>query len=139
MKSKQGENSAAVPAVHRGIGITWKLVAAIVVSVIIAVAALFGIVYSQMSRTLLEKSEDMLRTTTDKTLQETRAFMNKTLTMLECQRDTIEYENMDIPEMTEKIYSLAREIKDAFYGDRIVMFAPLYLSNYCVNKCVYCP
>ncbi len=45
----------------------------------------------------------------------------------------------DIPEMTEKIYSLAREIKDAFYGDRIVMFAPLYLSNYCVNKCVYCP
>lgn len=45
----------------------------------------------------------------------------------------------DIPEMTEKIYALAREIKDAFYGDRIVMFAPLYLSNYCVNKCVYCP
>ena len=45
----------------------------------------------------------------------------------------------ELPEMTEKIYSLAREIKDAFYGDRIVMFAPLYLSNYCVNKCVYCP
>ncbi|MBR1591794.1 MAG: [Ruminococcus sp.] len=45
----------------------------------------------------------------------------------------------EIPEMTEKIYSLAREIKEAFYGDRIVMFAPLYLSNYCVNKCVYCP
>lgn len=45
----------------------------------------------------------------------------------------------DIPEMTEKIYDLAKEIKEAFYGDRIVMFAPLYLSNYCVNKCVYCP
>ena len=45
----------------------------------------------------------------------------------------------DLPEMTEKIYDLAREIKQAFYGDRIVMFAPLYLSNYCVNKCVYCP
>ncbi len=45
----------------------------------------------------------------------------------------------DIPEMTEKIYSAAKEIKEAFYGDRIVMFAPLYLSNYCVNKCVYCP
>ena len=45
----------------------------------------------------------------------------------------------DIPEMTEKIYALAREITDAFYVDRIVMFAPLYLSNYCVNKCVYCP
>lgn len=39
----------------------------------------------------------------------------------------------------EKIYALAREIKEAFYGDRIVMFAPLYLSNYCVNNCVYCP
>lgn len=45
----------------------------------------------------------------------------------------------EIPEMTEKMYSLAREIKQAFYGNRIVMFAPLYLSNYCVNKCVYCP
>ncbi|MBR5512919.1 MAG: [Ruminococcus sp.] len=45
----------------------------------------------------------------------------------------------DIPEMTEKIYTLAKEIKENFYGDRIVMFAPLYLSNYCVNQCVYCP
>lgn len=45
----------------------------------------------------------------------------------------------DDPEVTEKIYALAREIKEAFYGDRIVMFAPLYLSNYCVNQCVYCP
>ena len=43
------------------------------------------------------------------------------------------------PELTEKMFALAREIKEAFYGDRIVMFAPLYLSNYCVNKCVYCP
>ena len=41
--------------------------------------------------------------------------------------------------VTEKVFALAREIKEAFYGDRIVMFAPLYLSNYCVNKCVYCP
>ncbi|WP_019678557.1 [FeFe] hydrogenase H-cluster radical SAM maturase HydG [Ruminococcus flavefaciens] len=45
----------------------------------------------------------------------------------------------DIPEMTEKMYEFAKEIKQAFYGNRIVMFAPLYLSNYCVNKCVYCP
>lgn len=43
------------------------------------------------------------------------------------------------PEVIEKMYAIAREIKEAFYGDRIVMFAPLYLSNYCVNKCVYCP
>lgn len=39
----------------------------------------------------------------------------------------------------DKIYSLANEIKQAFYGNRIVIFAPLYLSNYCVNGCVYCP
>jgi 2-iminoacetate synthase len=45
----------------------------------------------------------------------------------------------DDPDLTEKMFALAREIKEAFYGDRIVMFAPLYLSNYCVNKCVYCP
>ena len=45
----------------------------------------------------------------------------------------------DIPEKVEEMYKLAKEIKMAFYGNRIVMFAPLYLSNYCVNGCVYCP
>jgi len=45
----------------------------------------------------------------------------------------------DIPEKNEEIRRLAEEIKLAFYGNRIVMFAPLYLSNYCVNGCVYCP
>lgn len=45
----------------------------------------------------------------------------------------------DIPEKIEEIYKLANEIKLSFYGNRIVMFAPLYLSNYCVNGCVYCP
>ena len=43
------------------------------------------------------------------------------------------------PALIEEIYALAREIKQRFYGNRIVMFAPLYLSNYCVNSCVYCP
>ena len=42
-------------------------------------------------------------------------------------------------ERVEEIYALARQIKEDFYGNRIVMFAPLYLSNYCVNGCVYCP
>lgn len=45
----------------------------------------------------------------------------------------------DIPEKIEKMYEIAEEIKLAFYGNRIVIFAPLYLSNYCVNGCVYCP
>ena len=44
-----------------------------------------------------------------------------------------------IPDLNERIYKLANEIKNDFYGNRIVMFAPLYLSNYCVNGCVYCP
>ena len=43
------------------------------------------------------------------------------------------------PEVSKKIYEIAEEIKLAFYGNRIVIFAPLYLSNYCVNGCVYCP
>ncbi len=43
------------------------------------------------------------------------------------------------PERVQRMYELANEIKQAFYGNRIVMFAPLYLSNYCVNGCVYCP
>ena len=43
------------------------------------------------------------------------------------------------PEVNERVFRLAKEIKQKFYGNRIVMFAPLYLSNYCVNGCVYCP
>lgn len=45
----------------------------------------------------------------------------------------------EIIEKNEEIYNLAKEIKNQFYGNRIVLFAPLYLSNYCVNGCVYCP
>lgn len=45
----------------------------------------------------------------------------------------------DNAEKTEEMYQLAEQIKKDFYGNRIVMFAPLYLSNYCINGCVYCP
>jgi 2-iminoacetate synthase len=45
----------------------------------------------------------------------------------------------DIEEKNQELYALAEQIKKDFYGNRIVMFAPLYLSNYCVNGCVYCP
>ena len=45
----------------------------------------------------------------------------------------------EIPEKIQRMYEIAEEIKLAFYGNRIVMFAPLYLSNYCVNGCLYCP
>ena len=45
----------------------------------------------------------------------------------------------DMPEKVAEMYALAEQIKKDFYGNRIVLFAPLYLSNYCVNGCVYCP
>lgn len=45
----------------------------------------------------------------------------------------------EIPEKIEEIFTLAEQLKKDYYGNRIVLFAPLYLSNYCVNGCVYCP
>ena len=45
----------------------------------------------------------------------------------------------ELEDKNQEIYELALQIKKDFYGDRIVMFAPLYLSNYCVNGCLYCP
>lgn len=45
----------------------------------------------------------------------------------------------ELEDQNQEIYALAKKIKQEFYGNRIVMFAPLYLSNYCVNGCVYCP
>lgn len=45
----------------------------------------------------------------------------------------------DLPEKNQEILTLAEQIKKDFYGNRIVLFAPLYLSNYCVNGCLYCP
>ena len=54
-------------------------------------------------------------------------------------REAIVLMDCDIPEVNEEIKKLAVEIKEKFYGRRIVMFAPLYLSNYCVNGCTYCP
>jgi len=96
MKAKKKE-------ARRGRGITGKLVSAIVASVVIGMAALLGVVYSQMSNTRRERSEDLLQATTDKTLQETRAWMNRTLAMLETQRDTVQYEDMDVPAMRDYI------------------------------------
>ena len=45
----------------------------------------------------------------------------------------------EIDEKNQEIFALAQKIKEDYYGNRIVLFAPLYLSNYCVNGCVYCP
>lgn len=45
----------------------------------------------------------------------------------------------DLEDKNQEIFALAEQIKKDFYGNRIVLFAPLYLSNYCVNGCIYCP
>ncbi|MBE6649132.1 MAG: [FeFe] hydrogenase H-cluster radical SAM maturase HydG [Ruminococcaceae bacterium] len=45
----------------------------------------------------------------------------------------------ELEDKNQEVYALAKQIKQDFYGNRIVMFAPLYLSNYCVNGCLYCP
>lgn len=103
MKSKMKTKDEKTKIRRGRRGIAKKLVGAIMATIIIMVAALLFIVYNRVSETLLEKSENLLKETTDKALQETSAWMNKTLTMLEMQRDTIEYENMDIPEMTDYI------------------------------------
>ena len=69
----------------------------------------------------------------DRILKKAEAFKGIThreaAVLLEC----------DLEDELEKMYDLAVRIKQRFYGNRIVMFAPLYLSNYCVNGCVYCP
>jgi 2-iminoacetate synthase len=54
-------------------------------------------------------------------------------------REALVLLDCDLPEENARILALARKVKQAFYGNRIVMFAPLYMSNYCVNGCTYCP
>ena len=104
METKEGNTEEAVSRMRmKKRGITKKLVSAIIVTIIIMVAVLLFLVYNRVSDALLTKSESLLGETTDKAVQETSAWMNKTLTMLTMQRDTIEYENMNISEMTEYI------------------------------------
>lgn len=103
MKIQKQDNTRSGTAVRRGWGITGKLVFSIIGSVIIAVALLLAVVYVQMSNALLEKSEALIRSTTEQTIQETCAWMNRTLTMLEMERDTIQYADMDIPALEEYI------------------------------------
>lgn len=84
-------------------GVAAKLVGAITATIVTVVVMLLLIVYNYVSSTLLKQSEKLLEQTTDKTIQETSAWINKTLTMVATQRDTIEYEDLDIPEMMEYI------------------------------------
>ena len=75
------------------------------------------------------QNKELVRSILEKARQCKGLNHREAMVLLECEDETL----------IEEIYSLAREIKQKFYGNRIVMFAPLYLSNYCVNSCVYCP
>ncbi len=104
MKTKRRtEDRPSAKARRRGGRIAAKLVVTIVITIVIMVAVLLTLVYRRVSDALLDKSENLIQETTGKVIQETNAWMNKTLTMLEMQKDTIEYEEMDIPEMEEYI------------------------------------
>ena len=84
MKAKKTTpKSPAAKARRRRGRIAGKLVGAIAVTIMIMVAVLLIIVYNRVSDALLKKSENLIQETTDKVVQETTAWMNKTLTMLE--------------------------------------------------------
>ncbi|MCI9456196.1 MAG: methyl-accepting chemotaxis protein [Oscillospiraceae bacterium] len=101
-EEKTAAGTAAIPTAYKR-GITQKLVGAIVVTIVVMVAALLSTVYFRISGVLLSQSQHLLQETTGKAVQETAAWMNRTLTMLEMQRDTVQYRNMDVPEMKEYI------------------------------------
>jgi len=46
--------------------------------------------------------------------------------------------NISDPEITEELYHTAKEVKEKIYGNRLVIFAPLYVTNLCINNCLYC-
>lgn len=81
--------------------------------------------YAEAHKNDLEMMEQIL----EKGRQYKGLSYKEAATLLECED----------PGIIQKIFDLGKEIKEHFYGNRIVMFAPLYLSNYCVNGCVYCP
>lgn len=100
------------------------------------------------------KSKNALEFINDKEIRETIEFAKKNKSNKELISSLIERARdckglshreaavlleCDLEEENKKMFQLAKEIKQRLYGNRIVMFAPLYLSNYCVNGCTYCP
>lgn len=84
-----------------------------------------SLAYAEANKRNAEKIDEILE----------KARLRKGLT----HREAAVLLDCDLEDKNKEIYALAEQIKKDFYGSRIVMFAPLYLSNYCVNGCVYCP
>lgn len=103
MKEKEKTKEMQKGKVKIRRGIAKKLVGAIEVTIIVMITSLVMTVYSRVSDALLNQSENLIRETADKALQETSAWLNKILTRVEMQRDTIEYENMNNAEMMDYV------------------------------------
>lgn len=76
-----------------------------------------------------KENEELIQQIIDKARERKGLSHREAAVLLACESE----------EKNQQIYALAEQIKKDFYGNRIVMFAPLYLSNYCINSCVYCP
>lgn len=76
-----------------------------------------------------KKNRDLLEQILSKAKERKGLSHREAIVLLDC----------ELEDVNEQIFQLARDIKQEFYGNRIVMFAPLYLSNYCINGCEYCP
>ncbi|MBM7624181.1 [FeFe] hydrogenase H-cluster radical SAM maturase HydG [Sporohalobacter salinus] len=75
-----------------------------------------------------EPTEAEIERIIEKSLNKQRLSLEETATLLQAEK----------PEWIEKIYDGARKIKEKIYGDRVVLFAPLYIGNKCINDCTYC-
>lgn len=85
-----------------------------------------------------ERIENLLRTTCEDKVRYREIFdksLSKTPLTLE---ETAQLLSIKSPEGKEELYEAARRVKREIYGNRIVIFAPLYIGNYCVNNCAYC-
>ena len=131
MKSSNYTRQKNGRTARRGMGITGKLASAIVVSVLLAVAALLIVVYMQMSKELLMKSEEILEATMGETVQATKAWLNRNLTMLEVQRDTIEYQDMSASDIMRYVKYAAGQ-NESFPAGMYVALANgmIYLSSF---------
>ncbi len=82
---------------------------------------------------------DLLEKAKNATTQEVQAVLDKSMMQEKLtHKDVAILLQIQEAEQLEKMYSIAGEIKNRIYGNRIVVFAPLYISDYCVNNCTYC-
>lgn len=88
---------------RRGLSISAKLIIAVMICILVGMIFFTWVVYDRVSNVLTVQSEELLATTTKETAEEAHAWVNRTITMLEMQRDAIEYGGMDVPQIRDYI------------------------------------